>query len=58
MKCSICGKGLTDEDKEQCKQCLKYVHKRHMKGDVCYKCDIASRMLLEKLERKGYMKAR
>jgi hypothetical protein len=58
MKCPICAKNLTDEDREQCKECGKYVHKRHMKNHVCYECEIASRMLLEKLERKGYLKTK
>jgi hypothetical protein len=51
-------KTLAVEDREQCKECGKYVHKSHMKNHVCYKCDMASRLLLEKLESKGYLKTR
>jgi hypothetical protein len=58
MKCPICMKTLAVEDREQCKECGKYVHKSHMKNHVCYKCDVASRLLLEELERKGYLKTR
>jgi hypothetical protein len=46
------------EDKKLCKECLKYVPNVEMKGDVCYKCYIALKMRLERLERKGYLKTK
>jgi methionyl-tRNA synthetase len=58
VNCSICGKEITDEDGDRCKECLKYVHKRHMKGDVCCQCEIKLMLSLEKLERKGYLKTK
>jgi endogenous inhibitor of DNA gyrase (YacG/DUF329 family) len=57
-KCPICGKDLVDEDRTQCKECGKYVHKRHMKNGVCHQCEIKLMLSLEKLERKGYLKTR
>jgi hypothetical protein len=57
-KCPICGKDLADEESKQCKECLKYVHKAHMKADVCSQCDLRTMLSLERLERKGYIKTK
>jgi len=58
MKCPICGSSLPDDDREQCKECGRQVHKKHLKHHVCCECGIASIMLFEKLERKGYLKTK